>query len=70
MARGKSGRIVLEIDPELKRRLYQSLDNKQQTMKDWFVREAEALIDGHNQPPLFYTGGDKQEQTKRGGKEA
>ena len=44
MARGKSGRIVIEVDPELKRDLYSSLESQQQTMKDWFVKEAELLI--------------------------
>ena len=49
MARGKSGRVVLEIDPDLKRKLYATLENQQQTMKDWFVREAEGLIYGEKQ---------------------
>ncbi|MCK5565769.1 MAG: hypothetical protein KAJ07_11030 [Planctomycetes bacterium] len=53
MARGKSGRVVLEIDPELKCKLYHALESKQQTMKDWFVGEAEALIDNHKHPSLF-----------------
>ena len=53
MARGKSGRIVLEIDPELKRRLYTTLENRQQTMKEWFISEAEALIYGGKQSYLF-----------------
>ncbi len=53
MARGKSGRVVLEIDPELKRQLYATLENKQQTMKDWFIKEAESLITGSKQPTLF-----------------
>ena len=53
MARGKSGRIVLEIDPELKRRLYSTLENRQQTMKEWFVSEAEELIYGRKQLYLF-----------------
>ena len=53
MARGKSGRVVLEIDPELKRQLYATLENKQQTMKDWFVKEAEGFIYGETQPSLF-----------------
>lgn len=53
MARGKSGRVVLEIDPELKRQLYATLENKQQTMKEWFVKEAEGLIYGETQPSLF-----------------
>lgn len=57
MARGKSGRVVLEIDPELKRRLYATLEGNQQTMKEWFVREAEELIYKGNQPRLFGDGG-------------
>lgn len=44
MARGKSGRIVLEIDPELKRKLYLTLEHSQKTMKEWFVKEASDLI--------------------------
>jgi len=53
MARGKSGRVVLEIDPELKRQLYAALENKQQTMKEWFIREAEGFVYGEKQPSLF-----------------
>lgn len=55
MARGKSGRVVLEIDPELKRNLYHVLESKQQTMKEWFIREAEVLIHKHEHPSLFDT---------------
>ena len=44
MARGKSGRVVLEIDPELKRQLYFTLEYKQQTMKEWFIEEAQNFI--------------------------
>lgn len=44
MARGKSGRVVLEIDPDLKRNIYATLESKQKTMKEWFVEEAENLI--------------------------
>lgn len=53
MARGKSGRVVLEIDPELKRELYRTLENNQQTMKEWFIKEAEEFIYGENQSSLF-----------------
>jgi len=60
MARGKSGRVVLEIDPELKRQLYASLENRQETMKEWFIREAEGLIYGDKQPnKMNESGGDK-----------
>lgn len=65
MARGKSGRVVLEIDPELKRRLYATLENSQQTMKEWFIREAEELVYGEKQPSLFDTPeGNKVDQEK------
>ena len=53
MARGKSGRVVLEIDPELKQQLYYALESNRQTMKEWFVREANAMIYGHKQQSLF-----------------
>ena len=53
MARGKSGRVVLEIDPDLKRQLYAALEGRQQTMKEWFVSEAESLVYGYQQPSLF-----------------
>ena len=55
MARGKSGRIVIEIDPKLKRRLYATLEYKQETMKEWFVKEAEGLIYETKKPLLFET---------------
>jgi len=44
MARGKSGRIVIEIDPELKSKLYTLLSIRQKTMKEWFVKEAEGFV--------------------------
>ena len=52
MARGKSGRVVIEIDPKLKRQLYTALEYNQETMKDWFVKEAEELIYGDKQSSL------------------
>jgi len=57
MARGKSGRVVIEIDPMLKRQLYATLEHKQETMKEWFIKEAEGLIYGAKQPSLFETPG-------------
>lgn len=44
MARGKSGRLVLEVDPELKRSLYFELEKEQKTLKDWFVSAAKSFI--------------------------
>lgn len=40
MAKGESGRIVLEVEPELKKALYSILAMEQKTLKDWFVNKA------------------------------
>lgn len=44
MARGKSGRIVLEVEPELKKALYSILAMEQRTLKNWFVDKAQKHI--------------------------
>jgi len=53
MAVGESGRIVLEIDPELKRKLYSVLALENKTLKDWFIGLAVQHIDTQQQPSLF-----------------
>lgn len=45
MARGVSGRIVVEIDPMLKRELYVSLAKDSMTLKDWFLDQAKHYIE-------------------------
>jgi hypothetical protein len=46
MAIGPSGKIVLEVDPVLKRRLYSTLtlDPKFGSLKDWFIARAEEYM--------------------------
>ena len=44
MARGKSGRVVLEIDPEEKQRLYLALELEGKTLKQWFLEQATETI--------------------------
>lgn len=44
MAIGSSGRIVLEIEPDLKRKLYASLALEQMTLKEWFIAMAKNQI--------------------------
>ena len=53
MAIGESGRIVLEIDPDLKRRLYSTLALENKTLKEWFVAQAVQHINTQLQPSLF-----------------
>lgn len=49
-----SGRIVLEVNPDLKLKLYDALSQSGETLKDWFVKEAsrytEELIEVDLQP--------------------
>lgn len=53
MARGESGRVVLEIDPDFKREFYAALTREGLTLKDWFVTSAERHLQDMNQPSLF-----------------
>lgn len=53
MARGESGRIVIEVEPEVKRRLYAALALTGSTLKDWFVRNAATFCSDTAQPSLF-----------------
>ena len=50
---GKSGRIVIEIDPELKQELYLSLGQDESNLKNWFLgcrRKPVACPDGLTSP--------------------
>lgn len=53
MARGDSGRIVIEVDPNLKAHLYVALTRQQLTLKAWFVAAAEEFLHVSEQPSLF-----------------
>jgi hypothetical protein len=53
MAIGESGRVVLEIDPQLKRRLYSALALEHKSLKDWFIGKAEEYVQAQQQPNLF-----------------
>ena len=39
--KGDSGRIVIEVDPDLKRRLYSALAMNNLTLKQWFIELAQ-----------------------------
>ncbi len=40
MSIGKSGRVVVEIDPELKKKLYADLTSQGLSLKEWFIDSA------------------------------
>jgi hypothetical protein len=44
MARSASGRLVLEVEPELKRRLHSRLAAEGRTLKEWFLENAENYL--------------------------
>jgi hypothetical protein len=44
MSIGNSGRIVIEIEPELKRQLYSTLAREGMTLKEWFLQKAGSYL--------------------------
>jgi hypothetical protein len=52
MARGESGRVVIEVDPALKQRLYIALAAEGSTLKNWFIENVEHFVEEHDQPSL------------------
>ena len=54
MSIGSSGRIVIEVEPEVKRHLYSVLARDGMTLKDWFLREAQAYLVSANKLELSY----------------
>lgn len=55
LAKGQSGRIVVELEPDLKRHLYGVLAREGLTLKDWFVAAAKRHIQDYEQPALLRT---------------
>ncbi len=56
MAIGTSGRIVIEIEPELKRLLHTALQKEGLTLKDWFRENARQYVYEGKQLTLDFSG--------------
>ena len=53
MAQGKSGRIIIDVDPEFKEQIYEAVRNQGfSSMKEWFVKQAERICEESKQPSL------------------
>ncbi len=52
---GKSGRIVIEIDPTLKQELYQSLGKDDSNLKQWFLEQVDGYLAGKSQMPINFS---------------
>lgn len=55
MAVGNSGRIVIEIEPELKQHLHRALQQQGLTLKDWFVENARHFLRDGRQLALDFS---------------
>ena len=44
MAKGESGRLVIEIDPAIKKQLYDMLGDQGLNMKEWFLINAKSYL--------------------------
>lgn len=53
MARSESGRVVIEIDPKAKKKLYANLALSGSTLKEWFANVAEGYCEYGGQNVLF-----------------
>jgi adenine-specific DNA-methyltransferase len=67
MPKGESGRVVIEVGPDLKRRLYRTLAEDDSTLKDWFVEAATNYIAEREQPSLPNLNRKKRGRATRGG---
>jgi len=63
MSIGTSGRIVIEIDPEVKRQLHSALAREGLTLKSWFVAEASEYINSREQLSLAFPPNESSEAT-------
>ncbi len=50
MPKGESGRIVVDVDPTLKRRLYSALAMEDSTLKEWFIQAAGRYLEERRTP--------------------
>jgi DNA (cytosine-5)-methyltransferase 1 len=50
---GQSGRIVIDVEPELKRQLYSALSLTGITLKDWFLKAAAEYCEEKRQPSFL-----------------
>jgi hypothetical protein len=53
VAKGSSGRLVIEIDPSIKKELYERLGEKGLSMKEWFLINANTYLKQNKQSSLL-----------------
>lgn len=66
MAKGNSGRIVIEIDPSFKDELYTALKKEELNMKEWFLTSAKEFLKNRSQMNLNLVGNEQVKKAGRG----
>lgn len=69
MARGPSGRLVIEMDPGLKRDLHSALAADGITLKDWFLKHVSAYVSDRRRPTIVQYSADLDEPSARAAEE-
>ncbi len=62
MSIGPSGRIVLEVEKDVKRELYSALSRDGMTLKDWFLKNALSYIADRTQMSLSLVSSEEKVQ--------
>jgi hypothetical protein len=57
MSIGESGRVVIEIEPDLKRELHVALRHDGTNLKTWFVEQATSFLSERRQISLAFAEG-------------
>jgi hypothetical protein len=62
MSIGTSGRIVIEVETDIKRELYSALSREGMTLKDWFLKSANSYLLDRTQIPLPLSVSDERDR--------
>lgn len=65
MPAGPSGRIVVDIDPALKQEIYAALERDGLNLKQWFLQQAETLLQDRRQLSLGLKVADGDDVNRR-----
>lgn len=60
---GDSGRVVIEIEPDLKRELHVALRHDGTNLKNWFVEQALSFLSERGQISLTFASPDSAEES-------
>ena len=64
MPKGTSGRIVIEIEPEMKDELYTALEKEGLKMKQWFLENALEFLKNRQQLTLAFDAPKENKQER------